>query len=109
MPVTHIHRTKQPRRPHFIEAWADLRGLKQVDIVNEIGADKSQVSRWYNGSSPGEFWQARLAALFHCDPDDLFRHPNEDWIKRFFEGRSAEEIARIKATLETAFPKKGTG
>ncbi|PZU95603.1 MAG: XRE family transcriptional regulator [Chelatococcus sp.] len=103
---TEIHRSKQPRRPHHIADWAEARGLKQADIVRETGADKSVVSRWFSGSTPGVEWQEKLAALFETDPESLFRDPNDDWIKRFFERRSREEIERIKATLEAAFPRK---
>lgn len=104
--VTEIHRGKQPRRPHHIADWAELRGLKQADIARETGADKSVVSRWFNGATPGIEWQQKLAALFQTDPESLFRHPDDDWLKRFFEERTREEIERIKATLETAFPRK---
>lgn len=97
---------KQPRRPHFIPSWAELRNLSQADLARELGADKGLVSRWFNGSTPGVEWQERLAALFHCEPEDLFRHPNDDWIKRFFEGRSEEEIEHIKRSLEVTFPKR---
>lgn len=98
--------SKQPRRPHYIEAWAELRNLKQADLARELGADKGLVSRWFNGSTPGVEWQERLAALFQCEVDDLFRHPNDNWIKRFFEGRSEEEIEHIKRSLEVTFPKR---
>lgn len=104
--VPKIHSSKQPRRPHFIEEWAERRNLSQADLARELGADKSVVSRWFNGASPGADWQDRLAALFHCEPDALFRHPNDDWIKRFFEGRTAEEIEHIQRSLEIIFPKK---
>lgn len=103
---TQIHASKQPRRPHFIEEWADRRHLKQADLARELGADKSLVSRWFNGSTPGVEWQDRLAALFHCEPEALFRHPDDDWIKRFFDGRSKEEIAHIQKAMEITFPKK---
>jgi len=97
---------RQPRRPHFIVEWAEKRGLKQVDVAREIGADKSVVSRWFNGASPGAEWQDKLAALFQCDPDAIFRHPDDDWFAKFFKGREPTEIERIKATLETAFPRR---
>ena len=104
--VTRIHASKQPRRPHHIADWAELRGFKQADIVRETGVDKSLVSRWFNGSTPGLEWQDKLAELFHTEPESLFRHPDDDWLRRFFEDRGREEIERIKATLETAFPRK---
>jgi transcriptional regulator with XRE-family HTH domain len=101
-----IHASKQPRRPHFIPEWADRRNLSQADLARELGADKSIVSRWYSGASPGVEWQQRLAALFHCDPDDLFRSPDDDWLKRFFEDRTPEEIKHIQHSLSVLFPKK---
>jgi len=101
-----IHSMKQPRRPHFIREWAERRHLTQADLARELGADKSLVSRWFNGSTPGVDWQQRLAALFHCEEDALFRHPDDDWIRRFFEGRSREEIEHIRRSLETIFPRK---
>lgn len=99
-----IHASKQPRRPHFIKEWAAKRNLTQAQLGKELGADKGVVSRWYSGSSPTEDWQKRLAAFFGCEPDALFRHPDDDWLKRFFDGRNAEEIERIKQMLDLAFP-----
>jgi len=106
MPFARIHGSKQPRRPHFIVEWADVRGLTQAEIAKEIEADKSLVSRWFAGATPSEDYQNKLAALFHCEPQSLFRHPDEDWMTKFFKGRRKEEIDRIKATLEAAFPRK---
>jgi transcriptional regulator with XRE-family HTH domain len=106
--VTHIHKGKQPRRPHYIEDWAASRGLKQADLARELGADKGLVSRWYNGGTPGVEWQRKLADFFDCEPESLFRHPDDDWLAQFFANRSRAEIEKIKRTLETAFPKNGT-
>lgn len=97
---------RQPNRPHFIAEWAELRNMRQTDLARELNADKSVISRWFKGATPSAEWQEKLAALFGCDRESLFRHPSEDWIKRFFEGRSQEEIMRIQATLEAAFPRK---
>lgn len=104
--MTQIHRGKQPRRPHFIEEWAKRRGYEtQADLAEALDADKSLVSRWYSGASPGVEWQAKLAALFDTqDADGIFRHPDDDWLAKFFKDRQPEEIDRIKQTLEAAFP-----
>jgi len=108
--LTKIHASKQPRRPHFIKEWAELRGLKPVDLAKQLGADKSLVSRWFSGSTPGIEYQNRLASLFGCEPESIFRHPDDDWMTRFLRNRSREEIEQIKKTLEVAFPQKtGTG
>ena len=102
--VTRIHPTKQPRRPHYIPEWAKRRKMAQADMAKELGADKSVVSRWFAGSTPGPDWQKRLAALFHCEEESLFRHPDDDWFRRLFEQHSEAEIERIKAMVEAAFP-----
>ena len=103
-----IHRSKQPRRPHFIQDWAERRGYgTQAELGKALGADKGVVSRWYDGATPGEEWQAKLVALFHCEePDGIFRHPDDDWLAKFFRDRSADEIDRMKQMLEAAFPPK---
>lgn len=89
-----------------MEAWAERRGLTQADLARELGVDKGTVSRWYSGTSPGLLWQENLAALFSCEREDLFRHPDENWMKRFLEGRSAKEIEHIRKSLEITFPKR---
>jgi transcriptional regulator with XRE-family HTH domain len=105
--IVRIHKGKQPKRPHYIEEWAVARGFEnQAKLAAELDVDKSVVSRWYSGSTPNVESQERLAALFHCEPESLFRHPDDDWIARFLHGRSEEEVERIKRTLESAFPLK---
>jgi len=101
-----VHKSKQPRRPHFITEWAERRNLSQADLARELDADKSIVSRWFSGSTPGIDYQARLAALFNCEPEALFRHPDDDWLSRFFANRSQDEVERMKQLLELAFPKR---
>lgn len=102
--IVHIHRSKQPRRPHFIKEWAEKRQLSQADLARELGADKSIISRWFSGSSPGVEWQAKLAALFGIEPGAIFRHPDEDWLYRFLRGRTEKERERIRNMVEAAFP-----
>lgn len=104
--VLQIHAGKQPRRPHYIREWAELRDIKAADIARAIEADKSLVSRWFAGATPSVEYQQRLAGLFSTSPEGLFRHPDDDWLTRFFADRSREEVERIKRTMETAFPRK---
>lgn len=104
--VVQIHGGKQPRRPHHIRDWAELRNMKAAEIARAIDADKSLVSRWFAGATPTTDYQDKLAALFGTTPEGLFRHPDDDWLTRFFADRSREEVERIKATMETAFPRK---
>lgn len=105
--VTRIHRGKQPHRPHFIPEWAETRRYEtQVELANALDADKSVVSRWYSGSTPSLDWQEKLASLFEIEREALFRHPDDDWIAKFFRNRSKEERERMKHMLELAFPPK---
>ncbi len=107
-----LFKGRQPGRPHFIPEWAESHGYPtQSDLAEALEVDKSVVSRWYSvksPSSPSVTYQERLASLFgrEDEPDCIFRHPDDDWLRRFFQGREAEEVQRIKQTLEAAFPKK---
>ncbi|QMV00132.1 XRE family transcriptional regulator [Devosia sp. D6-9] len=103
--LSKIHEGKTPPRIHFIVEWAEKRSLSQADIVREIGADKSVVSRWFSGSLPSEKYLEPLAALFSTEVTGLFRHPDDDWMVRFLQERSLDELTRIKQTLEAAFPR----
>jgi transcriptional regulator with XRE-family HTH domain len=100
------HAEPQAHRFHYIVEWAERRGLKQADITRELGADKSTVSRWFSGTIPSD---QNLLALTHLlvgpdeEPVSLFRHPDDDWLARFFRNRSTDERARIRQTLEAAF------
>jgi transcriptional regulator with XRE-family HTH domain len=101
-----IHKSKQPRRPHYVRAWAEKRQMRPVDLATELNVDKSLVSRWYQGSTPSEDSLAKLGALFGVEPEALFRDPDEDWLARLLRGRDREELQRIISTIETAFPRK---
>lgn len=105
-----IYDKRQPNRPHFIREWADRRGLRQVDIAERLDTEKSVVNRWFHGSTPGREYQLRLSALFmgdddsaQADPGLIFRHPDDDWLRRFMQNRTVEEVKRMKAILEAAF------
>lgn len=105
MPNDPTGTVRQLRRPHYIRAWMDKRGITAADLGRELDIDKSLISRWLSGSTPSVPHQIRLAAFFHCDQEAIFRHPDDDWLAKFFRNRSSDEIERIKATLEAAFPR----
>lgn len=104
--IERFKRERQHQRPHHIDDWCRVMGWRQVDLAERLDTDKSLVSRWFNGASPSKHWQQKLAEVFHIQPEWLFRHPNERWIANFFEGRTPEEIERIKKALEALFPPK---
>jgi transcriptional regulator with XRE-family HTH domain len=103
--VTKIHKDKTPQRIHFIAEWIAFRGLSQADVVNDLGVNKGTVSKWCAGSLPQETNLAPIAALLQVDVPTLFRHPDDDWLARLFEGRSQQEKERMIKTLNAAFPK----
>lgn len=108
--VARIHQSKRPIRRHFIKEWMEARGLEPTDIIEQLDADRSTVYRWLAGQLPQPLGQARLAALFEIEPEDLLRHPDDDWLSRFFAGRDPKERERIKQAMELAWPPKtGTG
>lgn len=111
--LTRIHQNKRPVRRHFIAEWAEVRNLRQTDIVEQLAAagwdvDKGLVSRWFAGTLPQPRYQVALAALFEIEPEQLMQNPETDWLTRFFAGRSREEVERIKQAMELAWPKTGT-
>lgn len=102
-----IHKGKRPYRLHYIVEWARHRHKRQTDFVRELGVDKATVSRWFSGALPSETHLVALSAFLHADePAALFRHPDDDWLSRFFQNRSDEERKRIKETMMMAFPPK---
>lgn len=109
-PPARIHRGKTPVMKHYLPEWAASRGKEQVDLVRDLGADKGTVSRWFSGVIPTDEYLEKIAHYFQWeDARTIFRHPDDDWITRLFQGREEEERKRMLNTLETAFPKRNTG
>lgn len=104
--VARIHQGKQPIRRHFIKEWMEARDMTPADLVSQLDIEKSQVYRWLKGQLPHPDMQERLGALFEIDPEALLRDPDDDWIRRFFQGRDLEEKERIKQAMELAWPKR---
>lgn len=119
--VTKIHQNKQPVRRHFLGEWLEFKGIEPMELVALLNdpersmefseIDKSQVYRWIDGQMPQPRSQLRIAAAlgFEEDPGKLMRDPYLDWMSDFFRGRDADELRRIRTTLETAFPRKKAG
>lgn len=106
--IPKIHQGKTPPRIHYIAEWAEKRGRKQSEFVAGVGADKGTVSRWFNGRLPEQPYLLKIAAFLELDePNDLFRHPDDNWFKRMFEGRSEKEIEASKKLVEIHLGKTG--
>ncbi len=105
--LVRIHQGKTPPRIHYIAEWAALRQIKRSQIIKDLGVDKGTVSRWFNGSLPLEKHLIPLAELLAApEPASLFRHPDDDWIARFFRERQADERERAIRMLDAAFPRR---
>ena len=106
--VTKIHGSKTPKRAHYIPEWAERRSMIQADICRETGVDKSTVSRWFEGSLPKGDNLSIVAGVLSIEPEQIFRHPDDDWLSALFAERSEDEKKRIIAMIEAAFPRTGT-
>jgi hypothetical protein len=107
--VVQIHQSRQPRRPHYLARLMEIQGTDRSDLVDTLGVDKSLLSRWLDEdkpSTPSPQWARKLGEYFGKghDPVDIFADPDVDWMSRLLQGRSADEIERIKAMIEAAFP-----
>jgi hypothetical protein len=107
--VAEIHQGKEPIRRHYIKEWAELRGMKPVDLATELGVEISQATRWFDGQMPRKDTQLRLAQLFggeDANPNIILRHPDDDWLAKFFADRTEAERARIREAMELLFPRQ---
>lgn len=112
MKLVEAARARQPKRPHYIPEWAERTGFKnQAALVEALDADKSVVSRWYDGTSPGVDWQLQLCALFGYPnkPEIIFQHPQDVWLSQFARGLDDEQFERMQKMLELQFPAARSG
>lgn len=77
--------------------------MSQADIVKELGVDKGLVSRWFKGTNPGKEWRPKLEALFEAEEGGLYRHPDDDWLSKFFKDKTAEDKRKAVELLEMFF------
>ncbi|WP_377299792.1 helix-turn-helix domain-containing protein [Rhizobium sp. SGZ-381] len=107
--VTKIHSGKTPVRIHFIPEWAEHRHLRQADIASELDVDKSLVSRWFKGVNPKDEYLEALSHLFGTDINGLYRHPDDDWLAKFFRDKTEEQKERAINMLKLMFEATKTG
>lgn len=114
VPVEQIYARRQPRRPHYLGRLMERYGVSRGDLIETLEIDKSQLSRWLDEKrpqTPSPHWAEKLGEYFGQggDPVDIFADPDMDWMARFLQGRSRDEVDRMKAMLEAAFPAKRAG
>lgn len=107
--ITRIHSDKTPRNIHFIVEWAEKRGLRQADIVEQIGVDKSLASRWFKGTMPKAAYLEQIADLMATDVQGLMRHPDDDWLSKFFRDKTEQEKQKAFDMLKLLFDDRRTG
>jgi transcriptional regulator with XRE-family HTH domain len=84
VPIARIYAPeKQAGRPHYIQEWATKNGFRNnVTVAEAIGANKSSITEWYAGATPHKKNLEKLAKLFNCSVEELFRHPDEVRLSR---------------------------
>ena len=107
--ITQIHKGKTPQNIHFIVEWAEKRGLRQADIAEMLPADKGLVSRWFSGTMPKAEYLDRLAALMGTDVHGLMRHPDDDWLAKFFRDKTEQDKQKAIDMLKILFSDTRTG
>lgn len=109
-----IYAGRQPKRPHYLAKLMERHEKDRSDLIEDLGIDKSTLSRWLDPdrpSTPSEKWAKKLGRYFASGPEDedfvdIFTNPSAHRFQKITKGRSEEEIDRMLATLEAAFPAK---
>lgn len=108
-----IYAQRQVRRPHYLAKLMARHNVPRGKLVEDLGVDKSQISRWLDEerpSTPSPAWAQKLGQYFASGPDeddfvDIFTDPEVARFQRMTRGRTPDEVDRMLATLEAAFPK----
>jgi len=114
-PPARIYAGRQPTRPHYLAALLRAKNVTRATLIEELGIDKSLVSRWLDEdrpTTPGRHWQKELGRYLASDPDDfvdIFTDPNVSRFQRLTRGLSAEQVDQMLSSLEAAFKIKKTG
>jgi hypothetical protein len=108
---TEIYAKRQSRRPHYLARLMDKYGASRADLIETLEVDKGLLSRWLDEekpTTPSPAWADKLGKFFGKghDPVDIFADPDVDWIARRLRGRPPEEIDRIIAIIDAAYPPK---
>lgn len=102
-----IKRPVRQRRRTYFREWREFAtDLSQSEVARRIERDHSSLQRLEAGISPyNQDWLELLAALYHCDPQDLIsRDPRssrgvQSDIVRGYQSAPAELQQQITATV----------
>lgn len=86
----------------------DLYGKSQIDLINDLGLNKSAVSTWCNGTRLPRMDKVNmLAEYFHCNRSDLIEE-KDDSKESKLTVRDEKDIAKIlEQTKEQLLSQEG--
>lgn len=109
-----IYAKRQVRRPHYLAKLMARHNISRAKLIEDLGVDKSQVSRWLDEdrpSTPSPEWADRMGTYFAVSDDpedfvDIFSDPDVSRFQKMTRGLSDEEVDRMLTTLEAAYSAK---
>jgi transcriptional regulator with XRE-family HTH domain len=98
--VSRIESGQQAYTQDFLEACADALSADPASLLTRAPTDDEAVWSLWDKAQP--FERELIVKIATAILGE--RQPKEDWLTKFFRDRSADEVERIKKTLEAAFP-----
>lgn len=117
--VAEIYAKRQVRRPHYLDKLMVRHDVDRADLVEKLGVDKSQLSRWLDDdhpSTPSPQWAEKLGWYFAAggEPDDfvdIFTDPDLARFQRLARKMDEEKVnawlSSLEASLKVNPPRKG--
>lgn len=87
--------------PLFLTEWFQYRKVNDEKVALALGIDRTAVWKWrqdQNRLDPEKMRQ--LAAVLDCEPEDLWRHPDEPSADAILKGASPKDRARALGVLK---------
>ena len=91
-----------------LKRYMELYGKSQIDLINDLGLNKSAVSTWCNGTRLPRMDKVNLLAeYFHCNRSDLIEE-KDDSKESELTARDEKDIAKIlEQTKEQLLSQEG--
>jgi transcriptional regulator with XRE-family HTH domain len=83
----------EPKKPRhiYLAEWRERCGLTQVELARRLGVSSVSVSRWELGRALlNTDVMAAVAEAFDIEPQDLFRHPDQQSADALLRDQPAE-------------------
>ena len=116
-PVSH-RRNVDLLTPHRAAAAVIVRFLSSRNLAKALSMRGivAQVTTICKGQREGKL---RFSLLTAPSPDEIFRHPDDNWLKKLFserrellellKERNPDELSRIEQMIKLTFPKRANG